>query len=321
MEELPRRLRVLKSEKVKRRRRLGLKILVGCFLLFILWHLALWIYHQASLKMVKTTLLYPGTLEEGFDIDAIVIRDEVLLTAPVSGNFIAAVQQGERVPVGGEIGRIDSQGISRQKYIIAAPRAGLISFYPDGLEDLLSPKVFEELRPKEIERIMKEQPKVTKENQVTGGEPIGKIINNLEPCFLLFRLPQGKSALPKGRDFIVAFGTDKKISVQVEKSIAGDDATWQVMRTMELVPEFYQTRTIKLKLITECYQGLLLPAKALVIKNGKDGVYLLKKGKIYWKNIEVKGKVEQMAVISGLEIGTEVITTPALVREGQYLWR
>ncbi|MCX7842781.1 MAG: hypothetical protein N2489_06870 [Clostridia bacterium] len=68
--------------------------LIAAFLLIYVPSLYYWIYGQ----QIRTEILRIGTIEQAYNTDACLIREEEVISAPFDGRFIPDVNEGERVP-------------------------------------------------------------------------------------------------------------------------------------------------------------------------------------------------------------------------------
>ena len=66
---------------------------------------------------------------------------------------------------------------------------------------------------------------------------------------------------------------------------------------------------------------MILPEKVTTEKNGKFGVYLSKKGKATWKEVEKIAQLQGKVVLSGLSESDWAIADPQLVSEGKRVSR
>jgi len=80
---------------------------------------------------------------------------------------------------------------------------------------------------------------------------------------------------------------------------------------------FLKERKIEVECITHQYTGIFVPEKALIENDGEYGIYVIQKDKIKYQAIDVAVIIDGKAVVSGIEEGDLVVTTPRLVEEGQ----
>lgn len=75
-----------------RRIKLG-SILIVLFLLLYIPSVIFWVYG----KNVSTDIVRMGEIEDSVSIDAVIVRDEVVLNSPVGGKCIKEINEGEKV--------------------------------------------------------------------------------------------------------------------------------------------------------------------------------------------------------------------------------
>ena len=69
----------------------------------------------------------------------------------------------------------------------------------------------------------------------------------------------------------------------------------------------------------ERQEGVIIPAGALVEREGATGIYLNQGGKVKFKEVTVTRCMDERALVEGIEPGSMVIARPELVEEGQRL--
>lgn len=72
------------------------------FLLLYVPSLLHWIYGSN----IRTEIIRIGTIEQAYNTDAYLIRDEAMLKSPFDGKYIPTVSEGERVPAGFEVATV-----------------------------------------------------------------------------------------------------------------------------------------------------------------------------------------------------------------------
>lgn len=295
-------------------------------MLFILG--ALMIYHPiknfAVSKMVKYGTAEWKVLGQCVSEEGVLIRDETLIAAPADGEFEPVVAEGEKVAVGRTIGYVKTQAATANadliKVPVKAPSAGLVSYHPDGLEDLLEPEMLNKLDLDKIAELLAEK----KDAAVTfpkaeSGRPICKIVDNLLNPYLYIQCELGTAgiALEKGQEMTVQF-SDQITRKIVVRDVKKNGDQWVLMAEVFNAPDVdLKNRFVSVNVISDFYEGVAVSKEALVQEKGENGLYISKKGVCQWVKVEVAGYVGEEAVISGLDVGSQYIINPSLVRPGQ----
>ncbi|NMD43631.1 MAG: hypothetical protein GYA86_10045, partial [Firmicutes bacterium] len=82
---------------------------------------------------------------------------------------------------------------------------------------------------------------------------------------------------------------------------------------------FEDLRWSAAEIVLERKEGILIPATALVEREGRSGVYLNRGGAVKFQEITVIGSRDDELMVEGLEPDSMVITRPGLVEEGRRL--
>lgn len=307
----------------KRRRRI---LLVPALILLFL--VLCWGFKSLAGCLVDVVQVQPSGLEDILAADFIVIREEKAVSIPYAGQIELLHREGERVAKDTVIAYlIKERGTSLEgtdKIPLIAPQAGVLSFTTDGLENILSPQSWNQLDVSKLPGLQKGLDNqaggdAKEKKSVTAGEFLFKITDNLAPSYLYLETDKD---IPAGL-FIKGHNLDIKLG-QPDESIQGlitELSTESKITRMLLKITTYagleKTRKLSAAIITNKYNGLVVPEQTLEIKDQKTGVYLLQKGKAVWRQVNVTGRSQKMAAVEGLEPGEWVIATPQLVREGQ----
>lgn len=292
---------------------------------------ALIIYHPiknlAVNKMIRYETAQWKVLEQSTPEEAVVIREETLIVAPEDGVFEPIVLEGEKVAVGRTIGYVKTQAATDKvdsiKVPVKASKAGLVSYHPDGLEDVLKPDLLNNLDIDKISALLAEKqealftfPKVEK------GKAMCKILDNLINPFLYIQYSNetAGAAIEKGQEMTVRFPDGITTGVIVRDAKKGNNQ-FVIMAEVFDAPDLdLEKRFIPINLISNNYEGVVISAKALVKENGEDGVFVSKKGVCKWIKVEVIGYVGEEAVVSGLDAGSQYIVNYSLVHQGQRIY-
>jgi putative membrane fusion protein len=247
-----------------------------------------------------------GHMEDKISGEAIVLYKEELASAQFEGRFENMVKDREKTRKGTLLGYYIS---SRGQTPLRAPISGIFMRRTDGLEE-----VFREINLQAVSpEIFNYQTSIVAEDKpIQPGQPVYKIVNNLEPIRLLVHFPI------ENLDFDIV---EKQ---QVKVFLVGKDlgrATVKELKTdfgeMLMILEFndfqeqlLNQRYIKIELVFDSRSGYLVPEKALVEKEGKKGIYCTKDEDIIFKPVDIIKIKDGKAVVEGLNKNDMVVINP-----------
>jgi len=247
-----------------------------------------------------------GRLEDKQAAKAILLNKEETVTAQYDGRFENMVKDREKTSKGSLLGYyISSQGQTP----VSAQASGIFSLKTDGLETVLGnlnlpvvgPEVFQyqAIPPREGELI-------------AAGQAVYKVVDNLLPTRLLAHYPLG------------ANNNDLKLKQQVKVVMAGKDlgkATITDLKTdfgeqlimLELNgfrEDLLNQRYVDVELVFGSYPGYIVPATALVEKEGKKGVFCTQDESNIFKAVEIVKIKDDKAVVEGLNKNDLLVINP-----------
>lgn len=298
-------------------------------------------------KLVDWEPVKQGVVEDITPVDAVLVREERVVSTPQGGKVKPVIPEGERVRKGALVAYVTVDTIETgngQKAIpLYAPATGIVCYHVDGLEGLVTPENLEKLGAAKIIAAatsaagQDEKTAVQAQSgqdgktvsQVQSGQPVFKIFNNLKPTYFLSDL--SKAGIPAGfvaEDKIVYArlkSEDEPISFRIMPGAKGGNPQYLSMLTSSYRPEFVHSRAAKIDLISSSFQGYIIPKGALVNKDGQTGIYIVYKETASWEPVKVKGEVKDQAVVkpakkpglTRLIPNALVVTNPELVQEGQ----
>ncbi|MEL7567783.1 MAG: HlyD family efflux transporter periplasmic adaptor subunit [Dehalobacterium sp.] len=291
---------------------------------------ALLIYHPiknfALSKMIRYETAQWKVLEQSVPEEAVMIRAEKLIAAPADGEFEPIVLEGEKVAVGRTIGYVKTRAgtdkVDSVKVPVKASMAGLVSYHPDGLEDILKPDLLNSLDLDKISDLLADKKETSfNSSQVEGGKAFCKIVDNLINPFLYLQYSnEAVGTIEKGQEMTVRF-TDAITSRVIIRDVKKGNNQFVILAEVLGAPDLdLEKRFVQVNVISHHYEGVTVLAEALVKENGQDGVFVSKKGVCTWIKVEVKGYVGTEAVVTGLDVGSQYIVNSSLVHEGQRIY-
>jgi hypothetical protein len=153
---------------------------------------------------------------------------------------------------------------------IKAQQAGIISFYLDGLENILAPSSIDRLTPEDFKTVMDYAvPSSTPIIETKAEQPFYKIVDPLAGWFVVFEIPVKDLYFELGRQLDVRFFPDDgaQFSGTVHKIIKGKGKALVALEMNGELEKAVSRRVIALQ-ASESIEGLIVPETALKKRNG-----------------------------------------------------
>jgi putative membrane fusion protein len=279
-------------------------------------------------------------LEDTLEGEFLILREEKAVTTETRGNFNPVKTEGERVAKGTVIGYLETLGgtsLEKKSTLpVRAPSAGVLSYLTDGLENICAPEMWTQLDLSKLDQQMLtafEQTKVSRDRTgyasgenglvVEAGQSIFKIVDNLAPCYFYLK---GTGAYPekvkKGDKILVRLDSNQgKLYKGTVEDINRETGIYRMLIKITNGEVHAQGRKQTGELIISTYEGIVLPEGVLLYRENQSGVFLFKKGKACWQEVECIARLGGKVALSGLERDDWIIATPDKVRDGQWVRR
>lgn len=196
---------------------------------------------------------------------------------------------------------------------INAPDSGIVSYYFDGSERTLHEKGMFNLNPIQLENLNFQSKEITTE--VKGDYPFAKIVDNLEWYLALVLDEKQQELLKEGSILrILIDNYSRELRGKVIKTYKGDDKLYiGIIEMIDEYPDFYKTSKVDTKVKVKEYNGFKVPLSSIVRKEGKEGVFVIKNGKVStFKEVIIKATDDKYAIVesadktSGLKVYDEI---------------
>ena len=265
---------------------------------------------------LQTTRISYQEIVSGFETKGLVIRDEKIFKAPISGKINILINEGERAAYGEKIAYIENEN---QKYNIYTKEPGIISYAHDGLENLLkygniTPQVLDNYD--DYERNYKQY---ISGNKIEKGSVLYRIINNNNQ-YLLIEVEEDRAQMFNQNEtvFIDRDNEKKFIKAKIKKIYEYEDINYLLLDLNYYIKEWNNIRWVDIKLIKNIYEGLAVPNSA-IFKTASGTKILLYTfdNEIKTKDIKVIETTKDWSIVENLEIGDKVITNPENVNYGR----
>ena len=280
------------------------------FLLFIFIILFIIGYQILGAAKFETITASQGEIIDGFWTNAVVVRDEKVFKAPISGKAELFEGEGDRIAVGEKVAEINS---SNEDKIIYNNKAGILSFAVDGLESEINSRTINQIDLNKINDY-----KANYKHRITGrsikkDEALYRIINNFE-FYLIVPAPKAQADRFKLNEIV--FVQEKNLKDMLRARIIdirndNQDNYYLFLKIDFFVPRWINVRRVNVNLIKNIYRGITIPRKAIFNQPSGQGVLKVSGYNEYeFQEITIIDSNEEAAVVEGVEIGDKIITNP-----------
>lgn len=268
--------------------------------------------------LLKTVVSEESVLEQLVSVSGVIVRDERVVAAPVSGTVRWVAVAGARLAAGASVAKIYTGDGGVQN--VAAPVSGVMIPVLDGLEGALQPGDLERIDAAEVRKLAKKIQAVPEGAEVKQGSIFFKMVNNFS-WYYVVDLSRDDFALltPQRNRLRFAFSPEEEVSASWEVLKEDEDTVRLAFALSEDVEGSFVERLSDAEIVVSRITGFVLPSSALVSRGAERGVYILEKSVVSYLPVKVLGEVGENVVIEGVRSGRTVIKNPSLVREGQRL--
>jgi len=303
---------------MQRRQRPGRWLLILGLSITLLWIIIFFAWGTIAGAVTRVKFLSSQEVTRTELLEGILIKEERVVTAPVEGQLQTIVQDGTRLEVGAVAAQVLTAGEAPGGINIFTPSAGIFCTHLDGLENILSSGNLDIL---DLSRVEKTSGKITAgKHRVEKGQPVFKIIDNLSPLYIYAEIPKSHFPLdladkPK---WLPATWENMSLLIKPHK-LADKGDRWEGIFLLADYPEsLLHYRRVRLAVTTDRLEGHLVPAGAVVYRDGTPGIYLAVKKKARWVPVKIEGELAGMVAVSGrgLSEETRYVSNPVFTREG-----
>jgi putative membrane fusion protein len=308
-----------KGKKKRRRENIGYILLLLAAAALVLQAAYSFARDALAGMLVRTVISEDTVLEQLIVAGGVIVREETVIAAPVTGTVRWVAEPGERLSVGSRAAVITAEnGMQRNIYV---PASGVMVPELDGLEGLLHPKALESIDLKEIRRMRQKILATAEGEEVRQGTILLKVVNNYI-WYFVSDIPVDELELLADRKTVPLrfdFAPDVEVSATWSELERDERLARVVFEIREEVAGCFTRRLAEAEVVARRTRGLILPETALLERGEDTGVYILDKAVVRFRPVEVLDYDGDTVVVSGVPHGFTVITNPRLVKEGQRL--
>ncbi len=298
----------------------------------VLWILGSFIYSSIVGLMTKTMTIGQAIIETVYSPYGIMIYDNYCIKAPLSGEGEAITPENTRVRKNEAVFRVTAtSGTAMQSQTsktMYAPVSGVVSYQIDGYENISSP---EEILALDLATIYETERK-TSDEKILAKEGINyaKIINNLDDIFFYIDCEKNSHTETfavneryRIRFPEIAYSTlCRVIEIYPYQKSNGNEIEERLLVHVDMgtaAQDIFKHRVWQVELPYNVANVIEIPKEAVVYHENEAGVYELDKGFAYWRSITISLEKENTVVVEDLPEGTEIVTTPKFVQEGEFV--
>lgn len=207
--------------------------------------------------------------------------------------------------------------LDRAMVELTAPIAGIVSYRRDGLESVFTPASLATLTGKEALGELPQAVVVKGGDAVRAGQPVFKVIDSVR-AYVAVVLPGDQLAALQGKQRLTLRFPElngQAVAALVER-VGGRERNGfglAVFSTDQFLEEFATVRRTSVQVVKESFAGVIVPRAALTKRDGREGVFILRKSQVVFKPVTVLGADRRRAAVEGLESGSQVVTNPWLI--------
>ncbi len=183
---------------------------------------------------------------------------------------------------------------------INSPGSGIVSYYVDGYEELLTPSNLSNIKYDFIKE-MKPSLEKLKYDKVIYNQPVFKITDNTAWYILIITDSNDSDTFKKGKKISMDFPSERITGSVVDK-INDESKSFIIVKTNQFENDFNRLRKLNLNVVKEQYEGLKIHKDSIVERDSELGVFLLSVNrKAIFRPIEILGHDDEYAIVKSNE--------------------
>ncbi len=181
---------------------------------------------------------------------------------------------------------------------IVSPKPGFVSFYIDGLENVLDARAVDKLIPEDFRQLLVSPLPDPSTGEAKAEQPFFRVVDSLSDWYIALEHPYRETYYRKGDKVSVHMysGTDQTYPAIVYKVVKGKAHTLLLLQMQGDPARVVNLRTVPIEL-SKPVQGLIVPDKALIEKKGRTGIEILSSEQLIFVEIAVIALSDGYAVV------------------------
>ena len=292
---------------------ISFKPFVIIFVLIIIVIIGIQIFGASRFESI---LAAQGEVIDGFWSEVLIVRDEKVVKSPMSGKVELLTGEAERMASGRELAVIRTSNYQQK---IFNRTAGIVSFAVDGLESEINLDNLEQIDLNKFDDFKGNYRHLLSGNKIKKGEALYRVVNNFQ-LYLITEVPESQSNSFNINEliFLEERNSDDLYEAKIIDIRHDLNKTFFYIKVEHFIPEWINRRRIELNIIKNIYRGIKIPRKAVFSQLSGQGVLkVIGYNKYEFQEIIILNGNEDYVIVSGLEIGEEVITNPEVFDYGR----
>lgn len=258
------------AEGEKKKKRRGRALITLYLMVIVALYLIIYIYPKVTGALTSTVTLTYGSLKISDDITGYVVRQEQVYTAQQGGAVNYYVPEGTMTRRGVRVLDVQPTGGAIKSY--ACPQNGIVSYYIDGEEAFFTPDTMASLTEKQAGE-HGDTPENTMRASALSEEPLYKLVQN-DVWYVLFWVESGEIA-----DYQVDAEASLELPLDnikgtIANIVQNDDKWLVILKFDKYYEDMPKLRKIEATVVTEEYEGLVVPSESLATEDNRLGVYV-----------------------------------------------
>ena len=278
-----------KDRKAKQKR-----LLIRC----ALWFLAVLIVFSIAYFIPKVSGVLKSTYVARYDnvfvsdkVDVCLVRTETVTYAERSGKPEYLMEEGVHARAPSEVMKV-----GRRAYTADTP--GTLSYSVDGYETYFIRDNIQNITRKEVED-MDLEPRGTKKEEVTKGDPLFKIVDEKEWYMIFWLSPEDSKHYTEGAFVNVILDEELEIRARIVNIYAQGDDNMIVLKTYDYYKDMAKKRTVPAEVVAVDETGLQVKQSSIVTVDGNPGVYVKQiNGDYKFVRVKILTLVDENAIVA-----------------------
>ncbi len=165
--------------------------------------------------------------------------------------------------------------MERSNSISYSPKAGIISYELDGLEEIFTASRINDFEPKDYRIIDVNKIDLKLSKEVKYGDPVYKVVDNFTWYIMTEIEANTMDKLEEGKTIYIKINNeDKRIISRIEKLVKEKDKYFIILKLTAYFHDYYMDRYLDIHIVRNTYEGLIIPNESIIEKDGLKGVYI-----------------------------------------------
>ena len=252
-----------------------------------------------------------GQVIDGFQTEALIVRNEKIYKAPTSGNITFFEKEGERVKSGQAVAKVSNYNKTRTVY---SREAGIISYSYDNLENQLNTNSVKELSIKKFNNIKNSFNKRIENKYIKENKSLFRLINNTYMYAVIKTTSEEAERYWINETVFISNNNDdnRLLEATIMDVLNYDNESLLILKLKKFVNDWLNIRKVKVQFVKNIYRGILIPSSSILPTSDGYKVAIVKSNNNYeLEKIKIVFKGENHLIIDGLDVGDKILIDPA----------